>query len=270
MCPMPSTAGGGTPRCSPTSSPTGRPPARSASRRSSARLTARLHRAFATPSSVIPLPVGWATAGHELAREASASTAMPASVAADVLAGVDRDRPVDVQHVHGDLHVGRLLRARDSIVVTGFGAGVPADGDPSAALRSPMVDLAMLAHSVRRVAVSGRGYPSQLLRRCGRLHRGGDRVADRGRTGGRPRWTTTCSGACSHFAKRPRDTVVPRWKAWLTGIAFPGHAGRHCVPRPRRPLLAAHSLALARSQPRCWRSLASESGCTSDRDCSHN
>ena len=40
----------------------------------------------------------------------------------------------------------------DSIVVTGFGAGVAADGNPSAALRSPMVDLAMLAHSVRRVA----------------------------------------------------------------------------------------------------------------------
>ncbi len=33
-------------------------------------------------------------------------------------------------------------------------------------------------------------------------------------------------------------------------IAFPGHAGRHCVPRPRRPLLDSPSLALGRSQSR--------------------
>ena len=37
-------------------------------------------------------------------------------------------------------------------------------------------------------------------------------------------------------------------------IAFPGHAGRHCVPRPRRPRLATRALALARSSS--WRSLA--------------
>ena len=41
----------------------------------------------------------------------------------------------------------------------------------------------------------------------------------------------------------------------VTFTAFPGHAGRHCVPRPRRPLLAAPSLALGRSQSRAWRSL---------------
>ena len=33
----------------------------------------------------------------------------------------------------------------------------------------------------------------------------------------------------------------------MTIIAFPGHADVHCVPRPRRPLLDARSLALARS-----------------------
>jgi hypothetical protein len=42
----------------------------------------------------------------------------------------------------------------------------------------------------------------------------------------------------------------------MTVMAFPGHAGRHCVPRPRRPRLATPALALGRSQQSGWRLLA--------------
>ena len=38
--------------------------------------------------------------------------------------------------------------------------------------------------------------------------------------------------------------------------AFPGHAGHHCVPRPRRLRGVAPRLAPRRSHPRCWRSVA--------------
>ena len=42
----------------------------------------------------------------------------------------------------------------------------------------------------------------------------------------------------------------------LRGLAFPGHAGRQCVPRSRRPLLTARSLALAHSHQRTGRLVA--------------
>ena len=60
-----------------------------------------------------------------------------------------------------------------------------------------------------------------------------------------------------HVVEHLEDVVVASHASDTTPrIAFPGHAGRHCVPRPRRPLLAAPSLALGRSHRTTWRSLA--------------
>ena len=128
-------------------------------------LAARLHVAFATPTHVIPEPVGMApvTTEHELGiallRDALACTAGPEGerlaarsgqirAAIDALASVGE---VPVQHVHGDLHVGQILRSDSVIVVNDF------DGDPVAApdgrhrRRSAMVDLAALIQSVDHV-----------------------------------------------------------------------------------------------------------------------
>lgn len=145
-------------------------------------LAARLHRALATPSDVCPDPVHSAGTTDELDRGrrlleravdvASAEVAtrvrnhQPAIAAAvDMLAVVDE---LAVQPIHGDLHVGQMLRAGDRIIVTDF------DGDPLAAgtgdvcavtgvvagagggagrwqRRSPMVDLAALVQSIDHV-----------------------------------------------------------------------------------------------------------------------
>jgi maltokinase len=133
-------------------------------------IAARLHRALATPSGVIAEPVRRGDVAGEFARgsrlltqaqrltatEAGERVAMIADrIVADV--GVlDAVGDVSVQPVHGDLHVGQMLRSDDAMVVTDF------DGDPvSTAPRDPadgverrsaMVDLAALVQSVDHVA----------------------------------------------------------------------------------------------------------------------
>lgn len=128
-------------------------------------LAARLHHALAVPSSVIPLPVGWADARREYERGVDAlriALNAPSGSADDsllrrydpVVSSIEAlalDRIIDVQPIHGDLHVGRMLRTRDRILVTGFDDAPVDDVDGRAELRSPMVDLAVLVQSVDHV-----------------------------------------------------------------------------------------------------------------------
>jgi maltokinase len=125
----------------------------------------RMHRALATPSSLIPEPLGTAVAADEHSRGTSLLTqaiqlttgpegdrlaARVAVVGAAIDAIADLG-PVPVQYVHGDLHVGQFLRSTSALAVNDF------DGNPLVApldrhrMRSPMVDLASLMQSVDHV-----------------------------------------------------------------------------------------------------------------------
>lgn len=129
-------------------------------------LTARLHRALTSPSSVLPMPVGSAAKSGEHARAQSLLDSAQSMIGGSVddtlksrvdgivaaIAVLDEGEAVEVQNIHGDLHVGQILRTTgDDIVLTDF------DGDPVTewtqgdALRSPMVDLASLMQSVDHV-----------------------------------------------------------------------------------------------------------------------
>lgn len=133
-------------------------------------LAARLHVALARPSPHLPDPVGRAGTADEHRRAVAvldAAIACADGPVADVLHDrLDRIRAaidpiaelgdVTVQHLHGDLHVGQILRRGDDLYVIDFD-GNPLD-DVSAAQatdasgrRSAMVDLASLVQSVDHV-----------------------------------------------------------------------------------------------------------------------
>jgi maltokinase len=128
-------------------------------------LTARLHEALSTPSSVIPLPVGWGDTRAEYDRGMAAldravrapggpigtGLTMRYDDIADAIGTLSIDRHVDVQRIHGDLHVGRMLRTRDRIMVIGFDDAPVEESHGRGVLRSPMVDLATLVQSVDHV-----------------------------------------------------------------------------------------------------------------------
>jgi maltokinase len=135
-------------------------------------IAGRLHAALAKPSVVLPAPVrpgavdGEAVRGRRLLDDAKRLTDGSAGerlevfaerIAADV-AALDAVASVPVQPIHGDLHVGQMLRSGDEIVVNDFdgdpisvppGIGAEVDGVER---RSPMVDLASLVQSVDHVA----------------------------------------------------------------------------------------------------------------------
>lgn len=155
------------------------------------RLVAKLHLALASPSAVVPDPsaaaepaallewhararadvdaasrlvradpAGWALhlEPGELEGLASAVDGLRA-LAAQVHAG---RRRVDVQLVHGDLHVGRVLRWTRGLAVVGFDAPPPVDpprGPHDRGLQPPAKDLARLVTSLadvaRRAVVAG-------------------------------------------------------------------------------------------------------------------
>jgi maltokinase len=112
-------------------------------------LVARLHRALATPSSVIEHPVGsagreeigrWQAEALATLDEAVALTPdpelaswMPAMRAA--LESLDR-RSVPIQPVHSDLHVGQVLDSAAGLVVIDFD-GNPALSESGNAVRQP-------------------------------------------------------------------------------------------------------------------------------------
>lgn len=132
-------------------------------------LTAGLHFALATPSATIPGPVaiagrdepaGWAAAGRARLADAVACTVADEPALADELAtaaavlAADIDRIADadgtpVQPIHGDLHVGQVLRAAGRLAIIDF------DGNPTIAVppeREPAArDLASLLCSIDHV-----------------------------------------------------------------------------------------------------------------------
>ena len=140
-------------------------------------LAGRMHAAFATSTDVIPDPVGFGAVvdehdrGVALLTDALGCTTGPeglrlAERAARIRAAIDALEQVGVvpvQHVHGDLHVGQMLRSDAALLVNDF------DGNPIVPHgerhrpRSPMVDLAGLVQSVDHVGrIVARRRPEHL------------------------------------------------------------------------------------------------------------
>jgi maltokinase len=131
-------------------------------------IAGRLHAALATPSAVLPDPVrpgdvaGEAARGRRLlgdalrfvdglAGERLRALSERITTDVDVLDGVGG---LQLQPVHGDLHVGQMLRSGDDIAVIDFDGdpvSMPVAGD-GVERRPPMVDLAALVQSVDHVA----------------------------------------------------------------------------------------------------------------------
>jgi maltokinase len=138
-----------------------------------AELTAHLHRAMATPTDRIPQP----TALADLRAEADRGAALLAEATRELTGEAgrivrDHHRRLDaaiealrdaaavpVQPIHGDLHVGQVLRAGDTMVLNDFD-GDPVTGvDGHRALRSPLIDVASMIQSfdhVGRIVVKRR------------------------------------------------------------------------------------------------------------------
>jgi maltokinase len=137
-------------------------------------LVARLHRALATPSDVVPAPTGvadadaiggWRTSAIAALDDACEVTpgqegdrlrraAPRARAVLDRLAGIDR---TPVQRVHGDLHVGQILRDhRGDLWVHDFDGNPLASADvrsgPDAAARDVASMAAAIDHVGRIVA----------------------------------------------------------------------------------------------------------------------
>jgi len=134
------------------------------SRRAGA-LTARLHVALATPSDVLSDPVASGSIAGERARglalldEALAVThgdegerlRVRAGAIRAVIDSIDTSVRIATQPVHGDLHVGQLLRAGDQLLVNDFDGSPVDDAVERRARRSAMVDLASLVQSIDHV-----------------------------------------------------------------------------------------------------------------------
>lgn len=128
-------------------------------------LVGRLHAALATPSAVIPEPTTAADTGtlarwRERARamldDALTLTGDPDldALAPDMLADLDAlpvDRPMALQPIHGDLHVGQLLEWSGGLAVIDFD-GNPTLGGEANALRQPVErDIAQMLSSLDHV-----------------------------------------------------------------------------------------------------------------------
>jgi maltokinase len=132
------------------------------------RLAAELHAALATPSPVLPHPV--ATVGAAAVRRWHATARHSLDRALRVASGAERGRlarmvgslgdvldeltavpGATVQPVHGDLHVGQLLRWRDGLAVIDF-EGNPTPGVTETGAAQPAArDLAQLLCSIGHV-----------------------------------------------------------------------------------------------------------------------
>ena len=128
-------------------------------------LVGRLHRALATPSAVLPAPVGVADAGawlgparSTLARAVALTPGeegrrlralVPAAL--EALASLGAAGPTPVMRIHGDLHVGQVLRWEGGEAVGDL------DGNPLAPIAarsasdSPARDVAAMARAIDHV-----------------------------------------------------------------------------------------------------------------------
>ena len=124
-------------------------------------LAAELHAALATPTAIVPAPISyrpgagdWTTAVDEAVAVAGDDAdgrwvrSIAPRLAADLAGGPARERPGPALVLHGDLHVGQVLKWRDGYAVTDF------DGHPTAEDRPEPVarDVAQLRTSVLHVA----------------------------------------------------------------------------------------------------------------------
>lgn len=125
-------------------------------------LGARLHLALATPSAVIPQPIGELdlaklTPGwwRQLDEALGVSTGDASDVLhrcegaiRDVFAAAPASGATVVCPVHGDLHVGQVLRAGERLVVVDFDGNPLLDPAERHVPRPPAVDVASLVQSV--------------------------------------------------------------------------------------------------------------------------
>lgn len=142
------------------------------------RLVADLHRALATPSPIVPEPVGTAgratVAGWRRRAEATLEEALAlaegevgerlralAPAARAALAALDAIDRTPTMRIHGDLHVGQILRWRDGVAIGDF------DGNPLAPLAEraapgPLArDVASMAMALDHVGrIVGRRRPT--------------------------------------------------------------------------------------------------------------
>ena len=108
-------------------------------------LAGDLHAALGTPSSVLPDPVvgannpGWAATGLAVLAQARAAVAGTddeaffAKIESRLAAEIERADAADLArliHIHGDLHVGQVLRWRGGLAVTDFDGNPTVDGSP--------------------------------------------------------------------------------------------------------------------------------------------
>jgi maltokinase len=127
-------------------------------------LVARLHRALAEPSQVFPAPVraatpvevrAWRSRADQTLREAlevgAPGLASLADRAREAIEVIDRIDDTPVMRVHGDLHVGQILRWEGGYAVSDF------DGNPLAPVRvrtaadAPARDVASMARAIDHV-----------------------------------------------------------------------------------------------------------------------
>jgi maltokinase len=129
-------------------------------------LVAGLHRALATPSAIIPAPVGPADAADLGRWRGAALATLDEAVALDpddrelsriaaaigsVLGSLPTDRATVVQPVHGDFHVGQVLEWSGGLAVIDFD-GNPMLGDEANSIRQPRErDVAQMLSSLDHV-----------------------------------------------------------------------------------------------------------------------
>ena len=125
-------------------------------------LVAGLHAALATPSPIVPAPIGSVAVDAEAARahelldaalecvdgEAKAVLHRCAPAVRSVIASWPSDGDTVAMRLHGDLHVGQVLRTGERIVVTDFDGNPLLDADQRHAPRPPAVDVAGLLQSI--------------------------------------------------------------------------------------------------------------------------
>jgi len=131
-------------------------------------LAGRLHAALATPTSVLPEPVhvvgpatleSWRARAEATLDEALALTGGPEGERLRAIADRARasfdvfgDQPgAHAMRIHGDLHVGQILRWEGGLAVTDFDGNPMAPVAERSALESPVRDLASLVRSVDHV-----------------------------------------------------------------------------------------------------------------------
>jgi len=125
-------------------------------------LVSRLHVALATPSPTVPAPVGLVAVDAEAARardlldaalecvDGEAATVLQrcATAVRTVIDSWPSGGDTLAMRLHGDLHVGQVLRTADRMVVTDFDGNPLLDADRRHAPRPPAVDVAGLLQSI--------------------------------------------------------------------------------------------------------------------------